>query len=166
MTTNTAPSPSARPRHPGGRPAKFKEPCKVVTVTLPARILDLLGTVDTDRAKAITKVVEALLVPPGNSHKPIDFIELPDAKKLIVIANSPSLRTLPWLHLVELAPARHLICLDHGIPSEKLELAIFDLLEASPQAPDARLLAELLSSLRIPRRSQAIARGDILFIDA
>ena len=43
-----------------GRPAKFAEPSRPVTVTLPERILDLLAAVDSDRAQAIVKTVEAI----------------------------------------------------------------------------------------------------------
>ena len=41
-------------KHPGGRPAKFAEPSRPVTVTLPERVLQLLAAVDADRAKAIS----------------------------------------------------------------------------------------------------------------
>ena len=46
-----------------GRPAKFAEPSRPVTVTLPERILDLLAAVDSDRAQAIVKTVEAISAP-------------------------------------------------------------------------------------------------------
>ena len=37
-------------KHPGGRPAKFAEPSRPVTVTLPERVLQLLAAVDADLA--------------------------------------------------------------------------------------------------------------------
>ena len=156
---------SPRPRHPGGRPRKFKEPCRAITMTLPQRVIDLLSTIDADRTKAVAKLADAFFAPSGTPRKAIDYLPLPDRKKLILVANSPTLRTLPWLHLVELSPARHLICLDHGIPTEKLELTLVDILESQPGSPERPFLSELLTALRAPRRSQGIAKGEIIFID-
>ena len=45
----------------GGRPAKFDEPSRPVTITLPDRILERLEEIDGDRAKAVVKAVEAVL---------------------------------------------------------------------------------------------------------
>ena len=46
--------------NPGGRPAKFDEPSRPVTMTLPDRILDRLAEIGDDRAKAVVKAVEVL----------------------------------------------------------------------------------------------------------
>ena len=58
--------------NPGGRPAKFDEPSRPVTMTLPDRILDRLAEIGDDRAKAVVKAVEKgdiNLVPPS-FHEP------------------------------------------------------------------------------------------------
>lgn len=165
MTAPKKTSSAPKTRHPGGRPPKFKEPSKLVTITLPCRVIDLLSSVDSDRAHAIVKLADFFLAASPDATKPIDFLTLPDGKKLILIADSPTLRTIPWLHLVELSPARHLLCLDHGLPIEKLELTLVDILEPAPDIPDRDLLSALLHCLRAPRRTQAINKGEIIFID-
>ena len=166
MTTTNSPNAPQKPKHPGGRPPKFKEPCRSVTMTLPLRVLDLLAAVDNDRATAVEKLASAFLTPKGNpSFKPIDFLKLPNGKKLILVADSPALRSIPWLDLVEVAPARHLICLHHGVPVEKLEVTLHDMIDArAPANPERIFLSELLTYLRIPRRTQSIDRGELLFI--
>ena len=45
----------------GGRPAKFDEPSRPVTLTLPDRILERIKEIDGDRAKGIVKAVETVL---------------------------------------------------------------------------------------------------------
>ncbi len=166
-TPQTFPSaPAPKPRHPGGRPPKFKEPSKLVTITLPCRIIDLLSSVDSDRARAIVKLADFFLAATPDATKPIEFLTLPDGKKLILVADSQTLRTIPWLHLVELSPARHLLCLDPGHSVEKLELTLVDILETAPDTPDRALLSDLLHCLRTPRRSQSLNKGEIIFIEA
>ena len=166
MTTTNSPNAPQKPKHPGGRPPKFKEPCRSVTMTLPLRVLDLLAAVDNDRATAVAKLATAALSPrEGRPFKPIDFLKLPNGKKLILVADSPALRAIPWLDLVEVGPARHLICLHHGVPVEKLEVTLHDMIDArAPANPERAFLADLLAFLQIPRRTQSIDRGELLFI--
>ena len=60
-----------------GRPAKFAEPSRPVTVTLPERILDLLAAVDSDRAQAIVKAVEAISEPHQESPRLVEKVAFP-----------------------------------------------------------------------------------------
>lgn len=165
MTLPNTPDAPPAAKHPGGRPPKFNEPCRSVTMTLPIRVLDLLAAVDNDRASAVAKLATAALAPQGRAFKPIDFLNLPEGKKLILVADSPALRSIPWLDLVEVAPARHLISLHHGIPVEKLEVTLHDMIDArAPSNPERAFLSDLLGFLRTPRRTQSINRGELLFI--
>ena len=50
----------------GGRPAKFDEPSRPVTITLPDRILDRIKEIDDDRAKGIVNG-SVLAIPDGVS---------------------------------------------------------------------------------------------------
>ena len=61
----------------GGRPAKFAEPSRPITVTLPERVLNLLAAVDPDRAKAITRLVDALATPRGKFPQPVATVTTP-----------------------------------------------------------------------------------------
>lgn len=151
----------------GGRPSKFGEPSRPVTMTLPERILDALGEIDGDRAVAVVKAVEAALggacAEAGES-----FAELPvdGAESLLVVPRSRLLASIPWLTLVEIGPGRNLLSLREGVPIEKLEVTLVDLLDSGAAETDRerRILRTLLEKIRTPRRNQAVRKEEILVV--
>ncbi len=149
----------------GGRPAKFNEPRRPVTMTLPNRVLDLLADINRDRAKAIATLVEQYMLPGGESADPVRELPVNDTKALLTVADCPALRAIPWLSLVEIAPGRHLVSVEPGTSIEKLELAIVDLLESTSDPRESRILQEFLRCLREPRRSQRVKKEAILVVD-
>ena len=159
---------SSENRHPGGRPKKFNEACRPVTVTLPERVLLLLASVSPDRAKAITKMTNAALGGAGSRQLPVEVVEVSPGKSAIIVAYSPHLERIPWLRLVEIAPARHLISLLPGTAVEKLEVAIGDILDVIPESEtsERELLETLRQNIRVPRRGQKIIKEEILFIES
>ena len=68
--------------------------------------------------------------------------------------------------MVEIAPGRHLLSLRDGVPIEKLEVTLEDLLDSNPDAGDAErnVLRTLLSRIRAPRRNQAVRKEEILVV--
>ena len=84
-----------------------------------------------------------------------------------MIFKDPSNRTIPWLQLVEVSPARHLLALSDQTPIEKLEVTLVDLLEEVPddEASERDILKELLACLRVPRRRQSVAKEEIIVLD-
>jgi hypothetical protein len=163
-----APVKSTPERHPGGRPPKFNEASRPVTVTLPERVLRLLAQVSPDRAKAITKLVDRELGVAGSGPSPVDLVEVAPGKAVILVAHSSYLENIPWLRLVEVAPGRHLLSLAPGTSIEKLEVAIGDLLEAVPEsdADQRDLLEALRKTIRTPRRNQKLVKEEILFVES
>ena len=158
---------ASRPKkHPGGRPAKFAEPSRPVTVTLPERVLQLLAAVDADRAKAITKLVDSSLSKSGKSLKPITTVKIADEKAIILVSYSEQLLHLPWLRLIEVAPARHLISIQPGTSIESMELDLHDLLEDLPDSKslDREILESLSQIIRASRRTKTILKEEILFV--
>jgi hypothetical protein len=91
-----------------GRPPKFQEPRYPVTMTLPKRILDQLAEIDPDRTRAVVKVTEAVMGAGQGPFKPVELIEMAPGKSLIVVGPSKALRSIPWLRLIEITPARFL----------------------------------------------------------
>jgi hypothetical protein len=154
------------PKNTGGRPAKFAEPSRPITVTLPERVLRLLQTVDSDRAKAIVKLVDSSLTRNGRALPAVSTIEIGSGKAVILVGHSEPLKRLPGLRLIEVAPARHLISIRPGTSIESLELAIHDLLEEQPQgqATDREILETLGRIIRKSRRAQSSAKEEILFV--
>ena len=155
---------SPSPRKSSGRPSKFGEPSRPVTMTLPLRILSMLETVDADRAKAITRCVETLLA--SSDRPPVETHTTPSGRSLVLVADSRYLRDIPWLNLVEISPGRNLLSLQPGISIEKFEVTLGDLLVCIPKSETAerKLVHDLLECLREPRRKQAVATEKILVI--
>ncbi len=150
----------------GGRPAKFDEPSRPVTLTLPDRILECLADIDADRAKAIVKAVDAVLEKSMPQADMVRELRVSDEEALLTVADNSLLRSIPWLTMIEIAPGRHLLSLKDQASIEKLEVTIVDILDAHPQArpSERRTLERLLECLRTPRRNRAIRTEDILVI--
>ena len=154
------------PKHPGGRPPKYAEPRRPITVTLPERILKGLAAVDPDRSRAIVKCVEAAERQGGRPVKPVELIELTPGKALIVVGPCASLRRISWLRLVELVPFRFLLVLPPGTAVEVLEVALQDLLmNETPDSPDGIRLKELLGVIRSQRRGRTLSTAELLFVN-
>src|SRR5215471_1223002 len=97
----------------GGRPAKFSEPSRPVTVTLPERVLGSLARIDADRARAIVKATESVM---RKSIEGVELVEVAPGLGVIVVGPSDFLRKIDWLQLVEIAPARYLLSIPPGTP--------------------------------------------------
>lgn len=152
----------------GGRPAKFNEPSRVVTLTLPERTLDRLSTIDDDRAKAIVKATNAFFSAEETTDTdPVCELTIDKNRSLISVPNCRQLRSIPWLTLIEISPGRYLLSIRSGIPIEKLEVTIVDFLDekANITESERNILNSLLRHLRIPRRNHTVQKEEILVID-
>ena len=111
-----------RKKNAGGRPPKYREARRPITVTLPERILQGLYAIHPDRCKAIVKCVETVMgTEKGYPFKRVELIEVIPGKALIVVGKSPSLQRIEWLRLVEIASFRYLLVLPSGMAVEALE---------------------------------------------
>jgi hypothetical protein len=157
---------SRREKHHGGRPPKYKEPRRPVTVTLPERILRDLAFVNPDRSRAIVKCVESAMGKNGRPAKPVELIELTPGKALIVVGSCPVLKQIDWLRLIEIAPFRHLLVMPTGTAVEVLEVAINDLIQnLNSASPELRLLMELRDVIGSQRRGRTLSTAELLFVD-
>lgn len=136
-------------------------------MTLPERILRKLESINKDRCRAIVKCVEAVTGEGDHAFKPVELVEVTPGKVLIVVGPSSSLAQIPWLRLVEITPARHLLTIPSGTPIEALELALHDLLDslAPHQAGERALLTELRNIIGHQRRGKKVSKAELLFID-
>jgi len=154
-----------KPLSKGGRPPKFAEASRPVTVTLPESTLQSLTVVDPARARAIVKVTEAAVREPPRPL--VEVVEVGPDMGIIVVGSSQYLRQIPWLRLVEVAPSRFLLAVPTGTAVDSIELALHDLVAMLP--PDAsreRSLLEALQQLfRDMRRRHTVSKGEMLFID-
>ena len=153
-------------KHPGGRPCKFNSPSRPVTVTLPERTLAQLTCIHDDRAMAIVKAVEAATAT-DPQRPPVDIVEVARGIGLIVVGPSRALRTIPWLKMFEITPARYILSITAGISLDSLEIALVDLVEIhNGFTPEDRILVEsLLKRVRGLRRRKEVSRSEILLVD-
>jgi hypothetical protein len=151
----------------GGRPRKFPEPSRPITVTLAERTLLLLESVDRDRARAITKVTDAIMPAHPESSRKVKLVEVVKGAALIVVGPSAHLKSIPWLKLVEISPANFILVLPSGVPVEKLEVAITDMIESIPDMTDyeRELLMDLRKYLARLRRENKMRKSEIIFVD-
>ena len=153
-------------KHAGGRPPKYSEARRPITVTLPERILRNLQSINPDRSRAIVRCVETAMEKGDPPFKLVELIEVSPGKALLVIGPSSCLRQIEWLHLVEIAPFRYLLVLPSGTAVEILEVTIQDLLRNFElDSSESVLLTELLGIIGHQRRSKSISKAELLFID-
>lgn len=150
----------------GGRPPKYSETRRPITVTLPERILRDLQSINNDRSRAIVKCVETAMAKGDRAHKLVELIELTPGKALILVGPSSSLQQIEWLRLVEITPLRYLLVLPSGTAVEVLEVTIQDLLRnLDPNSSESVLLKELLDVIGHQRRGRSITKAELLFVD-
>ena len=149
-----------------GRPPKFKEDRKPVTITLPQRTLHELETIDLDRAKAVVKCVDNLLHKAWLNTKRVEIVRISKDTGLIIVGPSQKLKKIPWLRLIEIAPCRFLLAVPTGTAIEILELAIMDLIENLPwdEIAEHSLLTDLREKISEHRRTDGVSKGEILYI--
>jgi hypothetical protein len=150
----------------GGRPPKFDEPRRPVTLTLPERTLRRLTAVDEDRATAIVKLVDSTVSHKEQTAKLVEVVEVAPGAAVILVAPSRCLRRIPWLKLAEVAPGRHLLTIVPGTAIESLEVAMFDILEglAPDEDYERKILEELRQLIGASRRGQTIRKFEMLYV--
>lgn len=153
-------------RNPRGRPPKFEEARRPITVTLPDRTLQELGAIHPDRARAIVKVTEAATRLHAMEAPPVEVVRVSPGEAVIIVGPSQQLRQLSWLRLVEIAPHRFLLALPTGTAIERLEVALQDMLEhlLPSETYESTLISELHRVLRSRRRQQDVFKAEILFL--
>ncbi len=155
---------AARP----GRPPKFLGESRVVTVTLPESTLATLAAIDKDRARAIVRVTE--MAAPEADHSDSQLVQLLSVKResaVITVPFSARIADISGLDLIQILPNRYLVVLTPGMALAEVEVALLDDLAAiGPDEDDERmLLAQLLDSLRLYRRSLRAKIGEVILVD-
>ena len=152
-------------KNTGGRPPKFNEPSRPVTVTLPESTLEKLKQLDRDRARAIVKAVNGY--PGGNAPLPgVEIAPAAQCSSLLIVPANVSLRRLPWLKLLEVVPGRFLIAVAPGTPIERIEIGLNDLIDDAPgQFPEELdMLLSLRDAVNNLRRGKQLQKNEILVI--
>jgi hypothetical protein len=150
----------------GGRPRKFAEPSRPITLTLPESTLRELQDIDPDRGQAIVKLTKSVLRSDGAAQSLVEIVEMVADTGLVVIGPSRALRQISFLHLIEVAPARYLLALDPGHDFRTLEIAISDVLDDLPKGEtrEQQLIVQLLEHIRRLRKTERVSMAKILFV--
>jgi hypothetical protein len=150
-----------------GRPPKFQEPRRPITVTLPESTLAKLAAINPDRAQAIVKATDATMPRDASGHKQVELVEVLPGLGVIIVGPSRYLQKIKWLRLVEVAPMRYLLVVPSGTAIDSLEVAIIDLLENLEQGEEweKATLEQLRDMMRSLRLGGKLSKAELLFID-
>jgi hypothetical protein len=161
--------PSKDKKSTGGRPPKFSEPRRPVTITLPERTLAQLAAINADRARAIVKVTDAVVGGNRRRIRPVELVEMAPGKSLIVVGPSQALNSISFLKLIEIAPARYLLTIPPGTAAESLEVVLRDMLHDPNVHHDERehaILLELMNLIGHQRRTKRMSKAEILIVNS
>jgi hypothetical protein len=150
-----------------GRPPKFKEPRRPITVTLPESTLARLAAIEPDRARAIVKATNAAMPADAKGRKPVELVEVMPGLGIIVVGPSRYLQKIKWLRLIELAPLRFLVTIPTGTAVDSLVLELVDLLQSvkPDEEWEKSLLEDLRDLMRNLRREGKLRKAELLFVD-
>lgn len=150
-----------------GRPPKFKEPRRPVTVTLPESTLARLAALDADRARAIVKATTTALPADSKGRKRVELVEVLPGLGIIIVGPSRYLQKIKWLRWIEIAPLRFLVTLPTGTAVESLELELIDLLQNVKPNEDweRAILEDLRDLMRNLRLEGKLRKAELLFVD-
>ena len=138
-----------------GRPRKFTEPSRPVTLTLPEHIIKALNAIDHDLSRAVVRLMQPQLV--EQPHPPAELV-LFGARAVIVVNPTRTLEQRTGVMLVPLSDGRALIAFDDSLTANSLELVIQDVLEEKDLPDeDARIFEGIRTLLRDARRSETVS---------
>jgi hypothetical protein len=135
-------------------------------VTLPESTLRQLELISPDRGQAIVKLTRHLSSTQDRSPN-VEIVDVGSKSGLIIVGPCPVLAKIPFLHLVEVAPARFLLAVDSEQDFSALELAIHDLLDAKSALSQEEhdFIVKLLATIRQLRRNRQTSHAEILLVN-
>lgn len=143
---------SAAPRR--GRPRKFAQPSRPVTLTLPEEIIEALGGIDHDLSRAIVRLAQPERA--RRPHPPAELVEF-GRRAVIVVTPTRTLERRTGVVLVPLSDGRALISFDESMTPARLELAVQDALdEHDLPEEDRRVFGSIRDLLRDARRASSV----------
>jgi hypothetical protein len=164
MLAAVAPSVGAALRRPRGRPRKFDEPTRVVTLTLPESVIDGLSRIHADLGRAVVGLVDKR----NATARPAAELVVFGSRAVISVRPSASLERRLGIELVPLPDGRALISFDTPQSVADLELRLHDTLEEPDLGGDDRRVFEAIRDiLRDARRSKdvSLVRRNIIVLE-
>lgn len=149
-----------------GRPRKFAEPTRVVSLTLPESLIASLANVHADLGLAVASLVSR---EESRAPRPAAELMVFGRRAVISVRPIPSIERRLGVELVPLADGRALIALDTPVSLAEFELRIADTLEDDALPADERHTFETLRGiLRDARRSSdvSLVRRNIIVLQS
>src|SRR5262245_20890107 len=109
-----------------GRPRKFMQPSRAVTLTLPENVIAALEAIDHDLSRAVVRVAQREVG--KRPHPPAELVTF-GSRGVIVVSPTRTLELRTGVLLIPLSDGRALISFDESMTPARLELKIEDELE-------------------------------------
>lgn len=146
---------SAALRRPRGRPKKFDEPTRVVSMTLPESAIDRLSQTHGDLGRAVVSLIDRKT---STRVRPAAELVVFGNHAVISVRPSPSLEQRTGVQLVPLPDGRALLSFDTPKTIADLELSISDALDDPALSTDDRAVFDSLRGiLREARQATDVA---------
>jgi hypothetical protein len=155
------------PSRKRGRPQKFGRAAELVSVTLPADVIEWLSSIDEDLGWALVKLHDKATKPRKPDFDVAQLVRFPGDRALIQI-RAELFGEMPGVSLIPLSDGRAFLALEHGKGVAELELVVIDRLEDRKVPPAERTallrLRQLLKQWRqegiqFEPRTIIVARG-------
>lgn len=113
------------PNRRRGRPQKFGRAAQLISLTLPADVVEWLTSMDDDIGWAIVKLHERATKPRGADPAVAQLVRFPGDRALILV-RATLFRDMPGVSLIPLADGRAFLALEPGKGVADLELLVLD----------------------------------------
>jgi hypothetical protein len=133
------------PNRKRGRPQKFGRAAQLISLTLPADVIEWLTTMDDDMGWAIVKLHERATKSRGADIDVAQLVRFPGDRALILV-KATLFKDMPGVSLIPLADGRAFLALETGKGVADLELFVIDRID-DPRIDDAERAA--LNKLRL-----------------
>lgn len=133
-----------------GRPLKFGRPTQLLTVSLPADVVDWLKAIDPDPGWAIVSLFEKSQRRSAGRGTPraAELVQLP-GKRALILVRPDAFRALNGVSVIPLSDGRGFLALTEGRGIADLEVSVVDKLDSPDLTEDQRrALAEVRQQLR------------------
>ncbi len=135
---------SAVLRRPRGRPRKFDEPTRVVSLTLPQSAIDHLSQTHEDLGRAVVSLIDRTMSP---RKRPAAELVVFGNHAVISVQPTPSLEQRVGVELVPLPDGRALLSFDAPQTVADLELSISDALDDPMLGSDDRAVFDSIRAI-------------------
>lgn len=152
-------------RRPRGRPKKFDEPARAVSLTLPESVIAQLSRLHADLGRAVVSLLARKTPAPP---RPGAQLVVYGKRAVISVRSTPTLESRTGVQLVPLPDGRALISFEAPQTIADLELNISDALEDTSLPQDDRAVFEsILGILRDARRAKdvSLVRRSIIVLE-